>query len=561
MQTLISAGALSTIREVWWDIRPHPDFGTIELRMCDGLPTLREVTALAALSQCLVTWLDQRAEAGEVLQPPSDWVLRQNKWRAARYGIEADLIVDQEGSTRPLPEAVTELVTALRPVRRAAGLRPGAGGRDRDPRGGPQLRAPAPAHGRRRRPAGRRGPARRRPGGRPVSPSPVSDVLDRFLAAHGEELVAFRRRLHAHPELSWQEHETTAAVRARFDVAGIEAQPLSTETGLQVDIGPGGDGPTILLRADIDALPLQDEKEVPYRSTVPGVCHACGHDVHTTILLGAGLALRDALGERPGRVRLLFQPAEEAMPGGAETLHHTPVLDDVDVAFALHCDPGVDVGHVGLRSGLITSAADRVDHPPDRARRPHRPAAPDRRPDPHRRAPHHRPARGPGEAHRQPRRRDHGLRPGPRRPRPQRDPHPRRAEGHAPGPGPGELGRRAGDRRAAGRGHRDPLRRRLRAGLPAGLTAGRQRSAGGRRAPGRHRHRARARPPACPPSRASATRTSRGCSSGCPAPTPASGSARRARPAGPTSTPVASTSTRTPSPPGSACSSTPRSRP
>jgi carboxylate-amine ligase len=84
--------------------------------MCDGLPTLREVSSLAALSQCLVTWLDQRAEAGEALQPPSDWVLRQNKWRAARYGIDAELIVDQEGATRPLPEAVTELVTALRPV-------------------------------------------------------------------------------------------------------------------------------------------------------------------------------------------------------------------------------------------------------------------------------------------------------------------------------------------------------------------------------------------------------------------------------------------------------------
>jgi carboxylate-amine ligase len=116
METLISAGALTTIREVWWDIRPHPDFGTIELRMCDGLPTLREVSSLAALSQCLVTWLDQRAEAGEELQPPSDWVLRQNKWRAARYGIEADLIVDLQGGTRPLTEAVTELVTALRPV-------------------------------------------------------------------------------------------------------------------------------------------------------------------------------------------------------------------------------------------------------------------------------------------------------------------------------------------------------------------------------------------------------------------------------------------------------------
>lgn len=185
-------------------------------------------------------------------------------------------------------------------------------------------------------------------------------ALDAFLDAHGEELVAFRRRLHAHPELSWAEHETTAAVRARLEVAGAAVAPLATETGLQVDLGEGP-GPTILLRADIDALPLDDQKEVPYRSTVPGVCHACGHDVHTTILLGAGLALQQILGpEHPGRVRLLFQPAEESMPGGAEALYRTAVLDDVDVAYALHCDPSLEVGQVGLRSGPITSAADRV---------------------------------------------------------------------------------------------------------------------------------------------------------------------------------------------------------
>jgi carboxylate-amine ligase len=121
MSTLISAGALTTIREVWWDIRPHPDFGTIELRMCDGLPTLREVAALAALSQSLVTWLDTRAEGGEELIAPSEWVLRQNKWRAARYGIEAQLIIDDQGTCRPLPDIVQELVADLRPSAAALG--------------------------------------------------------------------------------------------------------------------------------------------------------------------------------------------------------------------------------------------------------------------------------------------------------------------------------------------------------------------------------------------------------------------------------------------------------
>ena len=183
--------------------------------------------------------------------------------------------------------------------------------------------------------------------------------LDELLGEHDEELVAFRRRLHEHPELSWEEHETTAALRERLELAGVVTHALSTPTGLRADLG-GGDGPIVLLRADIDALPIQDEKAVAYRSTVDGVCHACGHDVHTAVVLGAGLVLQRLLGDGGGRVRLLFQPAEEAMPGGAEALHRTDVMDDVAVAFALHCDPGLEVGRVGLRAGPITSAADRV---------------------------------------------------------------------------------------------------------------------------------------------------------------------------------------------------------
>jgi glutamate---cysteine ligase / carboxylate-amine ligase len=116
MHTLISADAISTIREVWWDIRPHPDFGTVELRMCDGIPSLREVASMAALAQCLVTWLDARAEGGQALAGPSEWVLRQNKWRAARYGLDAKLIVDDNGTCHSLPDLVEELMTTLQPI-------------------------------------------------------------------------------------------------------------------------------------------------------------------------------------------------------------------------------------------------------------------------------------------------------------------------------------------------------------------------------------------------------------------------------------------------------------
>lgn len=190
----------------------------------------------------------------------------------------------------------------------------------------------------------------------------VDEHLDTFLAGHEEELIALRRQLHGHPELSWDEHETTALVNSRLAVADLKPRPLETETGLVLDLGDPDAGPTVALRADIDALPLDDEKDVPYRSTVPGVCHACGHDVHTAILLGASLALaelsRDA--DLSGRIRLLFQPAEEAMPGGADLLSRTDVIDDVDVIYALHCDPSLEVGRVGMRVGPITAAADRI---------------------------------------------------------------------------------------------------------------------------------------------------------------------------------------------------------
>ncbi|HVE99033.1 MAG TPA: amidohydrolase [Mycobacteriales bacterium] len=185
-------------------------------------------------------------------------------------------------------------------------------------------------------------------------------ALDDFLATTEPALVALRRDLHAHPELGREEHRTTSLLLDRLTAAGMEPRVLGSGTGVVVDIGTGA-GPVVALRADIDALPVPDGKDVSYRSTRGGVCHACGHDVHTAVVLGAALALAAQADALPGRVRVLFQPAEELMPGGALDAIADGVLDDVAAIFALHCHPGYEVGEIGIRSGAITAAADQVE--------------------------------------------------------------------------------------------------------------------------------------------------------------------------------------------------------
>ncbi len=205
----------------------------------------------------------------------------------------------------------------------------------------------------------------------------LPEELDEFLAGREDELIAFRRDLHAHPELGYHEHRTTSRVALRLAAAGLRPVILPKGTGLIADIGdarPGG--PLVALRADLDALPITDEKNVPYRSTVAGACHACGHDVHTTLLLGAGLFLagQASAGTLPGRVRLIFQPAEE-VPGGALDVMAAGGIASVDRVFALHCDPRLDVGKLGTRTGPITAACDkitvRVTGPGGHTSRPH----------------------------------------------------------------------------------------------------------------------------------------------------------------------------------------------
>lgn len=201
----------------------------------------------------------------------------------------------------------------------------------------------------------------------------LADEVDR----HVHELVAFRRHLHAEPEPSGMERETTLSLLERLTLAGMSPRRLGVGTGLVCDLGPSG-GPLVALRADIDALAMHDAKTVSYASRVSGVAHACGHDVHTAIVLGAALVLRrllPQLGAAVG-VRFIFEPAEEAVPGGAVDVIAEGWLDGVESMFALHCDPKLDLGYLGCRDGAFTSAADmckiNLTGPGGHTARPHR---------------------------------------------------------------------------------------------------------------------------------------------------------------------------------------------
>jgi carboxylate-amine ligase len=118
MDALISSHAIQSVREVWWDIRPHPGFGTVELRICDGLPTLDEITCVAALAQCLVERFDRQLDHGYTLPEPRPWLVRENKWRAARYGLDAEIVIDNSGNVQPVVEAINDLVDDLLPIAR-----------------------------------------------------------------------------------------------------------------------------------------------------------------------------------------------------------------------------------------------------------------------------------------------------------------------------------------------------------------------------------------------------------------------------------------------------------
>lgn len=184
---------------------------------------------------------------------------------------------------------------------------------------------------------------------------PISDWLEKNL----DRAIAWRREIHAAPELSMAEFATTAKVVDVLTGAGLNPVVLPKGTGVVCDFGPA-DKPRIGLRADLDGLPITEQTGLPFTSRVDGVSHSCGHDAHTAILMGVGCLLAQ-VEDLPVSVRLIFQAAEEVMPGGALDAIDAGVTDGLARIFALHCDPHLQVGTVGLRSGALTSAADRIE--------------------------------------------------------------------------------------------------------------------------------------------------------------------------------------------------------
>jgi len=172
-----------------------------------------------------------------------------------------------------------------------------------------------------------------------------------------EKLVAIRRRLHSHPELSHEEYATTEAIRGWLREANIRIADYPLKTGVVAEIGGKRGGPVIAIRADIDALPIQEETGLPFASTVPGKMHACGHDFHTAAALGAAFLLKEKEDELEGTVRFLFQPAEEKAKGAQQVIA-SGALEGVQAVFGLHNKPNLPVGTIGIKDGPLMAAAD-----------------------------------------------------------------------------------------------------------------------------------------------------------------------------------------------------------
>jgi len=191
----------------------------------------------------------------------------------------------------------------------------------------------------------------------------TAEKIKQLSDAYFAQIVSVRRHLHQHPELSFKEYNTSAFLCEALKAAGIEYTAGYVKTGIVAHIrGKNPSKKTVLLRADMDALPIQEKNEVPYCSTVPGVMHACGHDVHSACALGAAFILNDLKDTWEGTVKIMFQPGEEVLPGGAGLMIAEGVLENprVDKALALHVFPSLSAGHVGFKSGMYMASTDEL---------------------------------------------------------------------------------------------------------------------------------------------------------------------------------------------------------
>lgn len=175
-----------------------------------------------------------------------------------------------------------------------------------------------------------------------------------------QKLTGFFEELHMHPELSYEEYETTERIKRELAAAGIEILQIPLKTGVTAIVRGAKPGKTYGLRCDIDALPIEEETDLPYKSKTPGKMHACGHDFHTAAVFGAALLLQERKEELQGTVKILFQPAEESSHG-AETVLETGVLSDVTAIFGLHTAAYLPVGTLGIREGSVMAAVDRFE--------------------------------------------------------------------------------------------------------------------------------------------------------------------------------------------------------
>jgi len=175
-----------------------------------------------------------------------------------------------------------------------------------------------------------------------------------------QKLTGFFEELHMHPELSYEEYETTERIKRELAAAGIEILQIPLKTGVTAIVRGAKPGKTYGLRCDIDALPIEEETDLPYKSKTPGKMHACGHDFHTAAVFGAALLLQERKEELQGTVKILFQPAEESSHG-AETVLETGVFSDVTAIFGLHTAAYLPVGTLGIREGSVMAAVDRFE--------------------------------------------------------------------------------------------------------------------------------------------------------------------------------------------------------